>query len=68
MACGGCGKGRQGTSAVKARRRASAGNIAAEMVKNAGAPVAPKVSDPHYNERFSEYLRAQQEYRKSRGW
>lgn len=52
MACGGCGKGRAGTAAVKDRKREAAATPPADRVSTTTGSVNPK------NTRYAEYLRA----------
>lgn len=52
MACGGCGKARQGTGAVKERKREGAAQAPMDRVSTTTGAVNPK------NTRYGEYLRA----------
>ena len=63
MACGGCGKGRQGTAAVKERKRSSAGSamITSQTTSN------PVSTTPAYDNRYQQYLRDRDAHRKSGG-
>ena len=56
MACGGCGKGRQGTAAVKERKRSSAGS-AMITSQTTSAPVNP--ANSAYTGSYQQYLRDQ---------
>lgn len=57
MGCG-CGKGRQGTAAVKDRKRASAGS-AMITSQTTSTPVSSS-----YTDRYSNYLRDRERYRR----
>lgn len=59
MACGGCGKGRQGTAAVKDRKRSSAGDA---MITS--QTTSPPINGD-YNSRYLNYLRDRQEHKKN---
>lgn len=52
MACGGCGKARQGTAAVKDRKRAATATAPSERVSTTTGAVNQA------NTRYTEYLRA----------
>ena len=60
MACGGCGKGRMGTAAVKERKRGSAGGamVTSQTTSN------PAPTPAGYSNRYQEYLRTQNENRR----
>lgn len=52
MACGGCGKARKGTAAVKDRKREATSQAPADRVSTSIGAVNPR------NSRYAEYLRA----------
>lgn len=58
MGCG-CGKGRQGTAAVKERKRASAGSAMISSQTTA----SPTSGD--YSNRYNAYLRDRDQHRRS---
>lgn len=59
MACGGCGKARKGTAAVKDRKR-EANTAPADRVSTGTGAVNPS------NTRYSEYLRALKQYQQGK--
>lgn len=60
--CGACGKSRQGTEAMKQRRRGTAGDIAGNLISGGtkDTPVAPTNG---YTNRYASYLQDIQAYR-----
>lgn len=61
MACGGCGKGREGTAAVKERKRSSAGSA---MITSQTTSTPTDPANSAYGTRYQQYLRDQQAARK----
>ena len=61
MACGSCGKARQGTSAVKSRRRESAGDVSQALANEQSSHLAGDTTG--YSDRLRNYL---QELRRRR--
>lgn len=57
MGCG-CGKGRQGTAAVKDRKRSGANTMNTLM----SGQTTGVVTDSTYNKRFSDYNKTLREY------
>lgn len=57
MGCG-CGKGREGTAAVKDRKRSGASTINSLMTGQTSAPI----NDAGYNKRASDYRQTLREY------
>lgn len=57
MACGGCGKARKGTAAVKDRKREATSQAPADRVSTTTGAVNPS------NSKYAEYLRTLKQYR-----
>lgn len=62
MSCGACGKSRQGSEAVKSRKRGTPGDMAADMISG-GTKSTPVTSDNGYTNRYASYLQDIQAYR-----
>ena len=62
MPCGACGKSRQGSEAVKSRRRGSPGDAAMNVIKGETKTV-PAALETGYTNRYATYLQDIQEYR-----